>query len=359
MVPRDFHFDLPPELIAQHPVAERSESRLLVIQRGSGEISHHQFRDISQFLRPDDLVILNDSRVIPARLRGHKTGTHGILELLLVEEISPLQWWALLRPGKRVHAGTRLQIDTPQGVPSALFATIITKDSQGRYRLEFEGVADLNRALDTLGEIPLPPYIRRTSPAITEEDSTRYQTVYARADGSVAAPTAGLHLTDEVLTDWRRRGIEIHFVTLHVGYGTFAPIKAERIEDHVMHEERFEVPEVTARAVSQAKADGRRVIAVGTTSVRVLESVARTHGGTLVAGRGRTNIFLYPPASFQVVDGLLTNFHLSESTLLMLVSAFAAPGRDFAGRDLVLRAYAEAIRERYRFFSYGDATLLI
>jgi S-adenosylmethionine:tRNA ribosyltransferase-isomerase len=355
----DFDFALPPELIAHHPAPARDGSRLLVVNRGDGTLSHRGFRDLPQLVRPGDLLVLNDSRVIPARLRGFKPDTGGEIEILLLEEAGPMEWWAMLKPGKRARPGTKIMFRSPAGADSQLHAEVVAKNDEGHGLLRFWGVADLRAAVHELGEMPLPPYISREAPAIGPEDRTRYQTIYAQHEGSVAAPTAGLHFTPSLLEGLRAAGVATHFVTLHVGAGTFAPVKAEQLEQHIMHEERFHVPEATAEAVNRAKSGDRRVIAVGTTSLRVLEHSARSHGGKLVAGPGRTRIFIHPPATFALVDALLTNFHLPQSTLLMLVSAFAAPGEHPHGRDLILRAYAEAIRERYRFFSYGDAMLLV
>lgn len=359
MLTQEFSYELPPERIAQHPAPQRDASRLLVFDRSSGRIEHRKFPDLTDYLRSGDVVILNDSRVIPARLRAVKSDTRGAVEILLLEELGPLDWWVLLRPGKRVRPGTRLHFLDPQGQPACLHATVTDKNDEGGCRLRFEGVAELRSVLGSLGEMPLPPYIQRDAPAVSPEDRERYQTVYADTEGSVAAPTAGLHFTPALLTKLESSGVEIQRVTLHVGHGTFAPVKARRVEDHVMHEERFGVPAATAAAVNRARSEGRRIVAVGTTALRVLESVARENQGRLVPGAGRTRLFLYPPATFSVVDVLLTNFHLPESTLLMLVSAFVAPGEPSLGRETLLAVYAEAIRERYRFFSYGDAMLLI
>ncbi len=359
MLTADFDYLLPQELIAQHPASRRDGSRLLVLKRPAGTIEHHAFSAFSSFLKSGDLLVLNNSRVIPARLRGFKPDTGGEIEILLLEENGPLDWWVMLRPGKRVRPGTKIIFRSPDGQISPLQAVVLAKNEEGHCRLRFSGVTDFPATLSALGEMPLPPYISRNPPATGAEDRSRYQTVFARHDGSVAAPTAGLHFTEELLASLRAGGIGVEFVTLHVGHGTFAPVKAGRVEEHVMHEERFEVPPETAAAVNLARAEGRRVIAVGTTSVRVLESVAREHGGKLVAGPGRTRIFLYPPTKLTVVDALLTNFHLPQSTLLMLVSALVAPGEHPRGRDLLLAAYAEAVRERYRFFSYGDAMLIL
>ena len=359
MLTAEFDYFLPPDLIAQHPAPERDGSRLLVVHRSGAPIEHRHFSGLGSFFRPGDVLVLNNSRVIPARLRGFKPETQGAVEVLLLHEQTPACWWVMLKPGKRVRPGTCIRFRSPLGQESPLEAEVLEKNSEGHCLLRFGGVPDVAAAFADLGEMPLPPYIVRSAPAVGVEDRTRYQTVFAQNDGSVAAPTAGLHFTDAVLARLRASGVETHFVTLHVGHGTFAPVKADQLEDHRMHEERFDLPASTAEAVNRAKAEGRRVIAVGTTSVRVLESVARATAGALVPGAGATRIFLHPPAKFAVVDGLLTNFHLPQSTLLMLVSAFAAPGEPLRGRERILAAYAEAVRERYRFFSYGDAMLIL
>ncbi len=376
----DFNFQLPTPLIAQCPCKERDESRLLVLRRSNGAVSHHCFRDLPQFLRAGDLLVLNDSKVIPARLRGKNHRSGGEFEMLLLEENSRNDWWAMVRPGKRARAQTRIDLKTRDGKISGISATVIDVNSEGHRRLVFDGCENIFDELAQLGEVPLPPYIKRDSPHDSSADLERYQTIYAQAPGSVAAPTAGLHFTPAVMSALQRAGVQMGHVTLHVGPGTFAPVKSEELSEHVMHDERYVVPETTAALVNAAKAEGRRVIAIGTTSVRVLESavgadVSRlklpvdppptsaeeqsllTSAPTIQAHAGRTKIFLHPPAQFRVVDALLTNFHLPRSTLLMLVSAFAAPG-DTRGRDLVLRAYEEAIAQRYRFFSYGDAMFI-
>ena len=347
----EFHFDLPPELIAQFPTAQRDESRLLVLHRASGQLEHRKFRDVLEYLRPGDVLVLNNSRVIPARLHGTNAQTGGAFEILLLEENSPNDWWAMMKPGKRARISTEIKLT------EKISAIVTAINDEGHRRLTFSGTSNILNELDALGELPLPPYIARDGKDLPPSDKERYQTVFAQPAGSVAAPTAGLHFTEKLLTEIRTRDVEIHFVTLHVGLGTFAPVKAETLSEHVMHEERFEVSEAVARAVNIAKSEGRRVIAVGTTSVRVLESVAAQHGGKIIAGPGRTKIFIYPPRDFKIVDALLTNFHLPCSTLLMLVSAFAAPG-GLHGREKILTAYAEAVHERYRFFSYGDAMLI-
>jgi len=347
----DFSYSLPPELIAQHPVARRDESRLLVLHRSSGNVEHRRFRDLPEFFRPGDVLVLNNSRVIPARLRGTNARTGGQFEILLLEENTTNDWWAMLSPGKRARTETQIIFRN-----SNVRATVVEVNDEGNRRLQFSGTPDIRRELERLGETPLPPYIHRQHEL--PEDRERYQTVFAETDGSAAAPTAGLHFTEELLAEIRARGVRIRFLTLHVGPGTFLPVKTQTLTAHKMHEERFELGEATARAVNEAKAAGRRVIAVGTTTARVLESVAAQHGAKLVSDAGRTRIFLYPPFDFKIADALLTNFHLPCSTLLMLVSAFASPGGT-QGRELILSAYTEAIHERYRFFSYGDAMFIL
>lgn len=353
----EFDFTLPLELIAQSPADARDGSRLLVLERRTGHVKHRRFRDVLDLFGPGDVLVLNNSRVLRARLRGRKPSSGGEVELLLVEEIGVNDWWTLLRPGKRVRPGTEIQLCTNTGGPSTLHAIVQEKNAEGHCRVRFSGTPNILAELEAHGEIPLPPYIGRAAGA---GDDTRYQTVFARSAGSVAAPTAGLHFTSAVLAELRARGVHIHFVTLHVGLGTFAPVKADHLDDHVMHEERFELPSDTADAINAAHREGRRVIAVGTTTVRVLESAAALspNNTPLSSQNGRTRIFIHPPYHFRIVDALLTNFHLPQSTLLMLVSAFAAPG-ELRGRELILAAYAEAVRERYRFFSYGDAMLIL
>ena len=353
----DFHFDLPPGLIAQHPAPQRDESRLLILNRTNGNVEHCQFRDLPGFFRAGDVVVLNQSRVIPARLRGVNARTGGKFEILLFEENAANDWWVMLRPGKSARIGTHIVFQGSH--PTArISATVVEVNGEGHRRLRFSGTPDIRRELDWLGEVPLPPYILRAHPDEMLEDKERYQTIFARTDGSVAAPTAGLHFTQPLLDEIRSRGVKICFVTLHVGPGTFAPVKTETLAAHKMHEERFELDAETVRVVNEAKSSGRRVIAVGTTTVRVLESVASQNNGMLNVYKGRTHIFIYPPYQFKIVDALLTNFHLPRSTLLMLVSAFAAPG-ETRGLEMVLSAYAGAIRKRYRFFSYGDAMLIL
>lgn len=352
----DFDFELPPELIAQHPALKRDESRLVVLHRNENRIEHRRFPALLDFLRPGDVLALNNSRVIPARLRGVNAKTGGQFEVLLLEEIAPNNLWVMLRPGKNARIGTQIIFCEADGKPGGVCAAVVETNDDGHRRLQFSGTPDIRRELDRLGEVPLPPYIQRDSRL--PDDKDRYQTVFARINGSVAAPTAGLHFTPELLEQIRARGAQICFITLHVGPGTFLPVKTESLAAHKMHEERFELSEETANSINAAKNSGHRVIATGTTTVRVLETVAAQNNGKIAKSAGKTGVFIHPPFSFQVVDALLTNFHLPRSTLLMLVSAFAAPG-ETRGREMILRAYAEAIRERYRFFSYGDAMLIL
>lgn len=351
-----FHYELPDELIAQEPLARRDDSRLLVIDRTSGERTHSQVKRLADHLRAGDLLVLNDTKVIPARLRGSREDSSGKAELLLLHPVATNEWWALLKPGRRLREGSTLRILKHKGGPSDFLGTIVEKNAAGHGRIHFSGPGDIADHLGQLGEMPLPPYIRPDAQR-SKLDRERYQTVFARDPGSVAAPTAGLHFTASLLEDLRDRGVETRFVTLHVGLGTFAPVKTEEIEAHEMHEEHFAVSAETATAIKLAKAERRRIIAVGTTSLRVLEGAATNHGGDVVAGSGSTRIFIHPPHKFRVVDALLTNFHLPCSTLLMLVSAFMSPGST-AGIDTILEIYREAITERYRFFSYGDAMLI-
>jgi S-adenosylmethionine:tRNA ribosyltransferase-isomerase len=371
----DFDFELPPELIAQTPASTRDASRLLVLHRNSGRIEHRKFRDVLEFFRPGDVLVFNNSRVIPARLRGANAQSGGQFEMFLLEENATNDWWAMMRPAKRARVGTEI-ILSDVGKPTEVRATVVEVNEEGHRRLRFSGTKNIFSELDKLGEVPLPPYITRPKASRAQEDRERYQTIFAQPPGSVAAPTAGLHFTESLLEEIRARGVQICFVTLHVGLGTFAGVKTETLAEHKMHEERYHLSEETARAINDAKREGRRIIAVGTTSVRVLESAALVvppsggpgseqagkppEGGTtnVIGGSGRTRIFIYPPRDFKIVNVMLTNFHLPCSTLLMLISAFAAPG-ETRGREMVLSAYAEAIRERYRFFSYGDAMLIV
>lgn len=353
----DFHFDLPPDLIAQQPALRRDGSRLLVLHRNGRKTEHRQFPDLLEYLKPGDVLVLNNSRVIPARLHGKNSQTGGQFEILLLEECAVNDWWAMMRPGKRAKIGTEIQLQDKSGKPTKILATVTAVNDEGHRRLRFSGTENIFPELENLGELPLPPYIERHGE--TAGDRERYQTVFAQPAGSVAAPTAGLHFTPDLLAKIRALGVQICFVTLHVGAGTFLPVKVENVAEHKMHSEWFEVGEATVSAVNAAKQNGHRVIAVGTTATRTLETVARLNAGKINVYAGKTDIFLFPPAEFQIVDVLLTNFHLPESTLLMLVSAFAAPGEKLRGRDLILSTYAEAVRERYRFFSYGDAMLIL
>ena len=352
----DFDYSLPPERIAQEPAAERDRSRLLALDRGRRDWRHLHFNELPDLLRQGDLLILNNSKVIPARLNAVKD-TGAELEILLVEEASGNQWWCLIKPGKRAKPGVVLHLQSPTGKPTGITATVVEKNEAGHYLLTFQGSNNLLDSIQSIGQPPLPPYIRRDFNDTVNSDKNRYQTVFASAPGSVAAPTAGLHFTPELLNALKTKGIETAEVTLHVGLGTFLPVKTNDIAEHKMHSERFEISKETANSINRAKSEGRRVIAVGTTSVRVLESVARKSTGTLLPTHARTDIFIHPPSEFAVVDALITNFHLPKSTLLMLVSAFASPGKT-DGREFVLDAYAEAVNEQYRFFSYGDAMLI-
>jgi S-adenosylmethionine:tRNA ribosyltransferase-isomerase len=333
----DFDFELPPDRIAQHP-APRGASRLLALDR-EGADRHRHVSDLPDLLRRGDLVVINDTRVIPARLFGRRPGG-GQIEILLTGKAGDRDWDALVKPGRRARPGTVIHLE------AGLTAEILEKEETGRHRLRFS--EPIEPHLERLGHMPLPPYIQREDDA---EDKERYQTVWAQNPGAIAAPTAGLHFTQEILDRLPTAGIDIAKVTLHVGLGTFKPVTAERLEDHRMESERWELSEATAEAIRETRARGGRVVAIGTTVVRTLESAALAGDGEVRAGRGATELFITPGFPFQVVDVLLTNFHLPKSTLLMLVSAFA-------GKDRVLAAYEEAIRESYRFYSYGDAMLL-
>ncbi len=321
---RDYDFELPEELIAKRPLPRREDARMMVIDRAGETIEHRRFAELPTFVRPEDLLVLNDTRVVPAR----RFSDDGAIEFLFLEQIDPERWKCLVKPGRKMRRGARVVLDGTSGEVETIYP-------QGERLIRFAEAIDPYRT----GEIPLPPYLGR---ATDEEDLTRYQTVFAKAPGAVAAPTAGLHFTPEILA-----GLPHTFVTLHVGAGTFRPVQSETIEEHRMHAERFAISEEAASAINAAKS----LLAVGTTSVRVLEAAER-RDGKLYAQDGSTDIFIYPPYRFLAVDRLLTNFHLPRSTLLLLVSAFA-------GRELILRAYAEAVRERYRFYSYGDCMLIL
>lgn len=330
----DFNYELPPELIAQVPVEPRDSSRLLMLNRQNGDIQHAQFRDLLNEVRPGDVWIFNNTRVIPARLYGHRP-SGGKVEVLLLHPLGDNRWEVLVKPGKKALPGTEIIF------AENLQAQVEEKTDFGGRILRFSSIGDFQDIIDQIGEMPLPPYIHEKL-----EDRNRYQTVYSEEKGSAAAPTAGLHFTPELLQKMQQRGAEIHYVTLHVGLGTFRPVSVERIEDHVMHRESYYLSEETVQAIQCAKQEGRRIVAVGTTTVRTLESAAAT--GKLVAGSGETELFIYPGYDFRVVDAMLTNFHLPQSTLLMMISAFA-------GQEHVFHAYHEAVQQRYRFFSFGDA----
>jgi S-adenosylmethionine:tRNA ribosyltransferase-isomerase len=353
----DFNYDLPEDLIAQQPPAERGQSRMLVMDRATGALRDSHFSAFPSLLNPGDLLVLNDSRVIPARLyarrtlRREKEKPTGRIEVMLTEPAGDNRWHALVRPGRKVTIGEILAFPSPSGAIE-LKAEVLERGEYGDRLLQFEPVDDFYSALDRIGHIPLPPYIHRDD---AQSDRERYQTVYSRERGSVAAPTAGLHFTAELLDDIVARGGEIARVTLHVGVGTFAPLRVERIADVHLHRERYTLPAATAEALNRAVRERRRIIAVGTTTVRTLESAAAAAylagAGVLAPHSGETEIFISPGFQFRLVSGLLTNFHLPQSSLLMLVSAFA-------GRERILAAYNHAVAQRYRFFSYGDCMFI-
>lgn len=334
---KDFYYDLPPELIAQHPMEDRTSSRLLTLNRANGEIEHKHFYDITDYLNEGDCLVLNNTRVIPARLHGVKEKSGGKIEFLLLKRIDINTWEVILRPGKKAREGSRFIFGD-----GLLKAEVIRVLESGNriVRFEFDGVWE--ELLDRLGEMPLPPYIKEKL-----SDKERYQTVYSKIEGSAAAPTAGLHFTDELLEKIRSKGVKTAFVTLHVGLGTFRPVSVENVENHKMHSEYYEVSKETADIINETRRSGKRIVAVGTTSVRTLETCAND-SGEIIPGCGNTEIFIYPGYKFKAVDALITNFHLPESTLLMLISAFA-------DKETVMRAYKEAIDLKYRFFSFGDA----
>jgi S-adenosylmethionine:tRNA ribosyltransferase-isomerase len=344
----DFSFDLPPELIAQAPPAERGTSRLLVIDRAARDWRHRHIGDLPELLSPQDLFVVNDTRVIAARLIGHRDPSGGTVECLLLRRIENDTWDALMHPGQKMKPGTRARFGD---APHVLVAEVLSQQTFGRrtIRLRREDGGSVDEAIDAIGHIPLPPYIKRPDASI---DRDRYQTTYAIRRGSVAAPTAGLHLTPEILETLSTRGVERTAITLHVGYGTFKPIRTEDISAHSIDPEHYEISDDAARAIGRARISGRRVVAVGTTTTRTLEAVAARNGGRIVAGTGEADLFIAPGHRFQVVGGLLTNFHLPQSSLLVLVCAFA-------GREFVLDAYHAAIAEGYRFYSYGDAMLIL
>jgi S-adenosylmethionine:tRNA ribosyltransferase-isomerase len=337
----DFDFHLPEELIAQTPLLDRTASRLMVVNPLTNNIEHYNFSDIVNELQAGDCLILNDTRVLPARLMGTKEDTGANIELLLLKQTNDDEWETLVKPAKRVKEGTVVVFG--EGLLKATCTG--TLEHGGRtFKFEYDGI--FYEILERLGEMPLPPYIREKL-----DDQERYQTVFAKERGSAAAPTAGLHFTKELLEQIQEKGVKIGFVTLHVGLGTFRPVSVESIENHDMHSEFYSVPQETAELIETTKANGGRVISVGTTSTRTLETVARDHDGKIVAAQGWTNIFIYPGFEYRAIDGLITNFHLPKSTLVMLVSALA-------GKETIMHAYNEAVKEQYRFFSFGDAMFI-
>ncbi len=355
----DFDYALPSELIAQHPADRRDGARMMVLHRAEQRVEHRMFRDFPDYVKSGDLVVVNNTKVIPARLFARKPGTGGRAEIFLLEQNQDGSWLALMRCRRRPDPGQHLDLEGDGGR-----ADILSYGDEGQVVIRFSTREPFLEYLSRHGHTPLPPYIKRVNrdpssvvsetdngSPITDHDAERYQTIYAQTPGAVAAPTAGLHFTPEIFTQLDARGVQKTELTLHVGIGTFRPVKVERVQDHVMHEERYEVSAAAAAAIQRARAGGGRVVAVGSTTVRTLESVARDHGA-VVAASGRTDIFIYPPYTFRVVDMMLTNFHLPQSTLLMMVCALA-------GQEFVMQAYAEAVREKYRFFSYGDCMLIV
>lgn len=359
MLVSDFNFDLPPELIAHYPLADRSASRMLHLSRHAAEHKDRKFIEFPELLRSDDLLVVNNSRVFPARLFGRRTGLRaqpvspknpaardflqGQVEVLLTRQLGPWEWQALVRPGRKLGVGEKIVF----GEHQELKAEIIARQEFGERTVRFEAVPDFFATMEALGHVPLPPYIDRPD---QPEDRNRYQTVYAQQPGSVAAPTAGLHFTQEILSRISERGVEIAELTLHVGLGTFQPIRSEIVEEHEIHREAFTISDQAAKQINRALQERRRVVAVGTTTVRTLEYAA-LQGREIAAGPGEADVFIYPGFQFRVVGALLTNFHLPKSTLLMLVSALA-------GQENILRAYEHAVREKYRFFSYGDCMFI-
>ena len=337
---KEFYYDLPEELIAQDPLTDRSSSRLLTLDKNSGAFSHHVFRDIVDFLNPGDCLVINNTKVIPARLMGEKEGTGAGIEVLLLKRKENDVWETLVKPGKKARPGARISFGN-----GLLVGEVVDVVEEGNRLIKFEYEGIFEEILDQLGQMPLPPYITHRL-----EDKNRYQTVYAKHNGSAAAPTAGLHFTPELLEVIKGKGVKVAEVTLHVGLGTFRPVKVENILEHHMHSEFYMVEEEQAAMINETKKNGGRVICVGTTSCRTIES-ATGEDGILRAGSGWTEIFIYPGYKFKILDALITNFHLPESTLLMLISALA-------GRDNVMAAYEEAVKERYRFFSFGDAMFI-
>ena len=339
MLLEEFDYDLPEELIAQTPIEPRDVSRLLVLDRKTGMLEHKHFYDIIDYLNPGDVLVLNQTKVIPARLYA-KRSTGAAIEIVLIQQVDQYHWKALVRPGKKALPGTELLFDSER-----LTGKVLEVVEEGMRLIEFSFSGNFYEILDEIGNMPLPPYIKEKL-----QDKNRYQPVYAKENGSAAAPTAGLHFTPELLEKIRAKGVLIAKVLLHVGLGTFRPVKVEKIEDHKMHAEYYEVDEATAALINQARANGGRVISVGTTSTRTLETVADVDGN-MTAQSGWTQKFIYPGYQYKIVDGLITNFHLPKSTLLMLISAFAS-------KEQIMAAYAEAIQQKYRFFSFGDAMFI-
>lgn len=337
---KDFYFDLPEDLIAQHPLKNRDESKLMVVDKNTGKIENKIFKDIIDYLQPGDCLVLNNTRVMPARLIGCKEESGGKMEFLLLKRIDKDRWETLVKPGKRAQIGSRFTFGNGE-----LKAEVISLGEEGNRVVKFEYDGIFEEVLDRLGQMPLPPYIKETL-----EDKERYQTVYSKEVGSAAAPTAGLHFTEELLKNIKEKGVNIAFVTLHVGLGTFRPVKAETVEEHTMHSEYYVMSKETADIINSTKANGKRVIAVGTTSNRTLETIA-DETGRVKEQSGWTDIFIYPGYRFKIVDALITNFHLPESTLIMLVSAFSS-------RDIIMNAYNTAVKNNYRFFSFGDAMFI-
>ena len=338
----DFYYNLPEELIAQTPVTPRDHSRLMVVDRESGAITHRNFYNLCDILQKGDLLVMNDSRVLPARLYGEKVDNGTFIEFLLLEQKGDKLWEIICRPGKKAKVGTKFSFGGGK-----LLAEVVEVKPDGNRIVQFSCDGNFYTVLDEIGQMPLPPYITKKL-----EDKERYQTVYSRELGSAAAPTAGLHFTEEMLQALREKGVETAFVTLHVGLGTFRPVKEDDVLQHKMHSEHYHLPQETVDKILQTKQNGGRVIAVGTTSCRTLEAVATEHDGKLVAADGYTDIFIYPGYQFKVLDGLVTNFHLPESTLIMLVSALL-------GYEKTMHAYDVAVKERYRFFSFGDAMCIL
>ncbi len=338
----DYDYDLPEELIAQTPLKDRTASKMLVLDPNTKNLTHDTFSNVKEYLMAGDCLVLNNSRVIPVRLFGVKSDTHANIEILLLHEQENDVWEALVKPAKKVKKGTKIIFGEGK-----LIATCREENEEGARLLQLEYNGIFLEVLNELGEMPLPPYIKAQL-----EDNNRYQTVYAKENGSAAAPTAGLHFTTELLNELKQKGIHIVYVTLHVGLGTFRPVTVDRIEDHHMHAEYYHLSDESASKLNEVKANGGKIIAVGTTSTRVLETIAQKNTGQFKAASGWTDIFIYPPYSYQAIDGLITNFHLPKSTLLLLISALV-------GRDTVLHAYREAIKHGYRFFSFGDAMFIL